>query len=218
MDARAKRGPDRERTPLMGESGMTLTELLVASALMTIVLAAAYLLLGSASGMADFAEAQARVAEETRLGMDKMTQEVRQASELPGQQGMGVFGSVPATGQISIYVDADHDGQMERVTYQRSGAQLVRAVTEPTIVDGEYTFGAAGAGRPLLRGLPADWKEPIFTVSLRGSTLTTISASQVASASAVVVHVRNSVTVNRRTAFAEDSTWVKIRSVENEVN
>lgn len=196
---------------------MTLTELLVATALLTIVLSSAYVLLQASTGMADRTEAHAIASDETRQALDRISQEVRQAAALPGRTA--AFAEV-GTGTVTFYVDEDHDGQFERVTYRRDGARLLRTVTEPIFVDGDYTFGTAGAPQVLVRGLAPDWNEPIFTVMLRpsvGATPTAVTPSQIASASAIVVHLRNTAKVGRSTAVVDSSTWVKIRAVENTV-
>lgn len=201
----------------LSDHGTTLTELLVATALLTVVLSAAYVLLQASSRMADYTEAHAIATDETRQAMDRISQEVRQASALPGRTA--AFAEV-GTGTVTFYVDEDHDEQYERVTYRRDGTRLLRTVAEPIFIDGDYTFGAAGAPQVLVRGLAPEWNEPIFTVMLRpsvGATPTPVTPSQIASGSALVVHIRNTAKVGRSTAVIDSTTWVKIRAVENTV-
>ena len=208
------------------DGGFTLTELLVVVSLLTIVVLAGWTLLDAATTIADQVDAKARVAEETRMAMDRLTTELRQAAELPGMEGAGVFSEI-STGTAAFYADVDHDGQLELVAYRRSGPRMTRSVTQPTFVNGFPRYGTAGAAQTVIFGLPSDWSEPIFTFWSRGNppgstvgTLTAVKLTQAeaASVSAVSVRLRNSVKVGRRTAYTDLETWIKLRSVQNSVN
>lgn len=199
------------------DRGMTLTELMVAVSLLTVVVGAGYLVFEAVVGMADLTEARSRAQEETRLAMDRITRELRQASEIPGLQGSGVF-SVVTTDHVGFYCDVDHEGQLERVEYWRDGARILRSVTEPQFEDGQYVFGAAPAGTPIVTGVPADWTEGIFTLWAKSSGTEPLPLSRSAEASAISVHLRNAMTVGRKTGYSEEETLIKIRSVYNEVN
>lgn len=199
-----------------GDLGFTLSELLFALAILGVVLAAGWTLLNAASDMSDHVQARAQATEETRTAMDRVTTELRQASELPGMEGTGVFSEI-GTGVAGFYADADHDDRLERVVYRRIGSRLTRTVTEATIVDGVYVFGAEPAGRDIISGIPADWSAPIFTFWAK-DTGVQLSSSQSSLVSAVGVHLRHRARSGRRTADADNETWIKIRSVHNAVD
>ncbi|HEX9093705.1 MAG TPA: hypothetical protein VF902_06955 [Coriobacteriia bacterium] len=199
------------------DDGTTLTELLVVCALLGVVLGAAWMLMDATREMSNYVEAKAQVSDETRVALDRITTEIRQAAEPTGREGSGVFSEI-ATGAVGFFSDIDGDAQLERVVYRRTGTKLTKSVTEPTIVDGVYTYGAEGPAKTMVSGLRPDWSDPIFTYWSRTSPPAQVAPADMALVSSVSIHIRNSATVGRRTAYSDLQTWVKVRSVFNSVS
>jgi len=195
--------------------GFTLTEMLVTLTLTGVVLSAAYLLLISVGTMADSVEARSVAAEEARLVFDRLTRELRQAQEL--SEGEGVFESAQPR-HCAFYSDLDHDGVPERVTYYVQGKSVYRAVAQATTVVPPFEYGPDGASELLVESLKGGWNGNVFEYYTNENPPEKVPAGRPEDVSAVEVRLVNAATVNRKTAYVDSSTWVKIRSVHNTVD
>jgi prepilin-type N-terminal cleavage/methylation domain-containing protein len=106
-----------------GDAGFTLLELLMASAILPIVLGAAYLVFITLSGCYSSIAAQSEASAEAQRAMDGMVRELRQGQEIT--QGGGALATATPT-FCSFYCDDDHDGIPERITYYVDGTDLYR--------------------------------------------------------------------------------------------
>jgi prepilin-type N-terminal cleavage/methylation domain-containing protein len=196
------------------DEGFSLTELTVVLVLIGFILGAAWMLMQTASSTANWTEATSIASEEARNGIDIMSTELRQAQEVT--EGAG-FMSVMATSQITFYTDVHHDGRPDRVTYYKSGSNLMRRETSATRTFAPYTFNTPEASATILvRGLSAGYTGPIFTywTDAEPSTIST----QVVNTSAIAVRIVDSARSGTMTATVDVSTWVKIRAVHNTLN
>ena len=75
---------------LRDDSGLSLTELLVVSVLISVILAASYFLFGAASSMNNLAMARAIASDEAQRAVDQMSRDLRQAQENVAEKGVFV--------------------------------------------------------------------------------------------------------------------------------
>lgn len=143
---------------LKDDAGLSLTELLVVSVLMSVIIATAYMLLGAAQNMTDMSVAQSIASDEAQHAVDTMTMEIRQAQE--NEESKGAFKLAEAN-QVQFFLDGDRDGRPELVTYYVSGTSLVRTVAQPTNASTPFTFGTASAPVVVIKKL-SNFAGPIF--------------------------------------------------------
>jgi prepilin-type N-terminal cleavage/methylation domain-containing protein len=109
------------------QEGVTLTELLIVISLLSVVVIAAYLLFDAVSGMADLVEAKSRATDQTKLAMERIIRELRQAQEI--QDGGGAFAVNLLPGDMSFYANVDRSSEApELVRYRQNGVRLLRSV------------------------------------------------------------------------------------------
>lgn len=195
------------------DAGVTLIELLVVVSLLSVVMATAYLLQGSASMMSDQIEARATAYDESRKAVDRITRELRQAVEITDQGGAVERAQPP---HIEFYSDVNNDGAPELVEYDGQTGSLVRSVFDPTTVVPPFTFhSSASTSSVVIESLGSD---DIFTYYDRADPPHLIVPGHEEDVSAVSLHLINSATVNGSTASVDVATWVKIRSILNSVD
>ena len=136
---------------LRDDSGLTLAELLVVSVLISVILAAAFVMFGAAQSMNDGAMARANAADEAQAAIDLMSRELRQAQE-DNANDRGVFHLANAT-DMKFTSDLDHDTRPELVRYYVEGGSLKRTVAAPTSTVPTFTFAAPGPPTVLVREL-----------------------------------------------------------------
>jgi len=126
---------------------MSLTELLVVSVLMSVIIATAYMLFGAAQTIGDSASARAIAADDAQTAIDKIGKELRQAIDNSSTQDEtkgGAF-TIAEANRVQFCSDVTGDGKPEQVTYYVAGGDLVRTVAPPTNSEALWTFGVAGA-------------------------------------------------------------------------
>lgn len=200
---------------IKGDNGTSLPELLVVSALMVIVLGTIYMVFGATVAIADQAQARAEAADDSRLGVDRITRELRQAQEMT--EGQGVF-TVFQDRQCTFYCDVTRDGRPERIRYYVSNNAVYRTQANPTTQFPPYAYSAESAPIRLIKKLKPDWTGAIFQYYTNDSPPVRITAGSGADISAVKVLMINQATSGKRTVNVTADTWVKIRSVRNDLN
>jgi prepilin-type N-terminal cleavage/methylation domain-containing protein len=197
------------------DEGFSLVELVIVSTLLSVVIGIAFMLFNSTVGMSDRIETRSYLTEDTRLAVDLMTRELRQASEI--SDGAGVFGSAQARTCI-FYVDLNHDYAPERVSYFMNGSKLVRTQASPTTLVPPFSYGADGAQRTLIATMSPTFTGPVFTYY--NSSGTVLTSSQSAQCSAVGLHIVSTARVRGTQSeyvTVDLATWVKIRAVFNNI-
>jgi hypothetical protein len=197
-----------------GDSGVTLSELLVIMTLMGVLLAATYTLTNALSGWTNRVDARVRASDDARVLMDRMTRELRQAVEV--KDGDGAF-TQALPRQCAFYSDIDRDGSPEIVSYRVAGNVLYRGVAEPSRAVPPYTPYGTAVEAVLVRSIDALWTGSAFTYYDRSDPPVQVSSGTPEDISAVSLRLVNSVTVGGVTGVADRSTWVKVRSVENAI-
>jgi prepilin-type N-terminal cleavage/methylation domain-containing protein len=108
----------------LDDVGYSLLELLIASVILPVVLAAGYLVFTTLSGNYSSIAAQSEATSEAQQVMDTMVREIRQGQAIT--DGGGAIATATAT-TCSFYADLDHDGVPEEITYYVDGSDLYRA-------------------------------------------------------------------------------------------
>jgi prepilin-type N-terminal cleavage/methylation domain-containing protein len=119
------------------ERGFSLTELIITSAILPIVLGAAYLVFMTLSGNYSSVAAQSEATSEAQRALDIMVREIRQAQEV--ENGAGAV-AVAGPTMCSFYADLDRCGVPERITYYVDGTDLYRVEAESSTQASPYAY------------------------------------------------------------------------------
>jgi len=198
-------------TSARDDRGFTLTEMLVVVMLMGTLISVMYLVMNSTSTWANRVDARGMAAREVRLTADQMSRDLRQASEI--SEGDGVFAEASPR-RCSFYVDLEHDGLPEKITYYVAGNRVLRTVAAATQPTYPYNFGADGPPTMLIGILETGWTGDIFdyfnTSGVEVTSIPTISS--------VRIHIKNQAVAGNQISTVDSTTWVKIRSVHNSIS
>ncbi|KAF0208474.1 MAG: hypothetical protein FD171_957 [Actinobacteria bacterium] len=203
------------RSLIRRDEGTTLTELLVVTMLMGMVLSLVFMMMGAVTKMADGMEARTVATDDGRHAMDRMTRELRQAMEV--SDGAGVF-TVMGTRQCTFYADVNQDGRPERISYRVSTNNLIRSVTDPTNAVPPYTFSTTPSTEVVMSTVDPTWTGALFAYYNNADPPALVASPNYGDVSAVSVKLVNAVTVNRSTYAVTQQTWIKIRSVHNTID
>jgi prepilin-type N-terminal cleavage/methylation domain-containing protein len=148
---------------IRNDRGMTLTELLVVMSLMSIVVAATYMLMNSVGALADSNIARAAAGDEAQMFVDRLGRELRSAME--AEEGEGAFELIAARKTI-FYTDTDSDAVPERVTYEvDADGTVYRKVALCEDADSLppfESFGADSAPQKVISKVDPSWAGAIF--------------------------------------------------------
>lgn len=198
---------------LRDDHGTTVTELMVVSVLMLIVLGIIYSVFFTAGAIADSSAAHTAAADESRQAMDRVTRELRQARE--NVEGAGAV-CVAEPRRCQFYIDLNRCGRPERVTYWIADNALYRSEAQPTNFQPPFTFSADSAAKVIVRKVKPDWTGAVFVYYTNANP--PVATTILANISAVKVEVVNQASAGTKTVSVDADTWVKIRSVQNVVN
>lgn len=197
------------------DDGYSVSEMMVVAIIMSLVIIASYTLMNAATGMADSVEARTLAADEGRAVMDRITREFRQAYEIVDNQG--AFEDARPR-ECVFYTDVNRDGIPEKIWYRVQGGKLYRSQASATTTLPPYTFGAFGAEEVLVESLDGNFTGNVFTYYDGEDPPAEVPSGQAERVSAVKLRLVNGATVNKKTAFVDLSTWVKIRAVHNTID
>lgn len=214
---------------LRDDTGMSLTELLVVTVLMGVILATSYMLLNTATVMADQSEARAIAADEAQQTIERMTREIKQAQEV--KDGKGALCSTQPD-SIQLYMDENMDGSPEKIRYYRSGTTIFRQLA-PVTSALPLTHGAYGTPEVVLEDLsPTQGNVFCYHSTAPDTAVTCANGSKHGYevvpnstdpensppvVSMVGIDLRNQHSTGQQTATVVTSVIVRIRAVENVV-
>jgi type II secretory pathway component PulJ len=197
----------------MTDDGFSLTELLVVAGLLMFILGSAYLALSTVTRASDGVQAKEQATTEASIGLERVVREMRQARAL--STGTNAF-KTTAPDRAVFYVDLDHVGAPERVTYYVANGALYRmqaqsSVTLPT----DANYGADSAPK-LVATLAPGWTN-VFAYYNNGSgTYSAFTSPTVvttpAGTTAVQVTVKSSARIGVTTMTGQAASLVNIRS------
>lgn len=129
---------------LAGESGLTLVELLVVLALLSMVVGSAYQYFSFGYASWDRAAAESRAIQDARLAVTRLDQEVRMARKAMESTAAVVVSA--DHNQLDIYTDVitGDVGKPELVRYRLQSGSLVRGVSVPQGSQYPYTYQSPG--------------------------------------------------------------------------
>ncbi|MBW8057814.1 MAG: prepilin-type N-terminal cleavage/methylation domain-containing protein [candidate division NC10 bacterium] len=112
------------------QSGFTLLEMLISSAIFAIVLFAIYTIYITSQTTSTRGINKIEVQQNARVAMRRMAREIRMAGYDPGSaipaQGSQTAIQVANANSITFIADVTGDGDSDQVTYQLQGTQLIR--------------------------------------------------------------------------------------------
>jgi prepilin-type N-terminal cleavage/methylation domain-containing protein len=123
-----------DRRPRYDDEGMTLVELVIGMALLSMVLAMAGGFLVTAQNQENFVSQATRQQADARLALERVSRNVREATY---PEGYGVYNSSVFAGadkyELTFHTDVDRDGQADRVRYwlDTTTGELRRSVVAP---------------------------------------------------------------------------------------
>jgi len=123
--------------------GFSLVELLVALGLLGIVVAGIYQCFFHGYWSSRRAYAEARIAQEVRLTLQRMDREVRQA-RIAATGGKALVAAEDGT-RVDIYTDVNGDSKPEMVVYRLRNGSLERGVAGPTSEHFPYSYDEPGS-------------------------------------------------------------------------
>lgn len=194
------------------ERGFSLTELLVASAILPVVLGAAYLVFTTLSGNYSSISAQSEATSEAQRAMDTMVREIRQAQETTA--GGGAL-AVANPGRCSFYADMDRDGIPERITYYVDGTDLYRMVAASSTQVSPYNYVDGPAQRVVNLTTSS---AVVFTYFDNGAPDTALTNPVPAQVCAVGIRLSASRPAQNGQVAVEFTTRVKIRALFNSLS
>lgn len=197
------------------DEGFTLSEMMVVTLLLGVIIMAAYLLMETVSGWSDRLEAQTIAAEEGRVVLDRLSRELRQAYEINENEGAFVD-ALPR--QCTFYTDVDRNGTPDKVRYRVVNDRIYRSVASATSQMPPYTFLAFGPESVVEGALESSWTGSLFSYYDDQDPPVLLASTDQAAISAVKIRLVNSVKVGQKTASVDVTTWVKVRAVHNTID
>jgi prepilin-type N-terminal cleavage/methylation domain-containing protein len=201
------------------DSGMTLTELLVASILLGVILAAGWAIMYASSAMTNRISANAVATDESQRFLDKIGKELRQASSLnllggTTAGGTGAFVTIQPR-DIVFYANFNNDSRIEKVEYNVSGGSLVRREWKSTNTVYPYTWSStANTTTVEIQSVDPVWAGAVFTY-FTNDAFPPSQTSQVASVTAVGIQVQNLQKWSNQSASYGASATVRVRAIDN---
>jgi hypothetical protein len=219
---------------LRDDSGLSLTELLVVSVLMLLVLGTAYMLFDTSTGMADVSEARVIASDNAQKAQELISRDLRQAQEnYSGESGVrpGAL-AVAKPDTIEFFMDETRDGRPERIKYYMQGTSLMRASAPPIGTEYEFSHGAFGTPKVILKNIRTDngpvfcfhevTEDPAVTCAngeKHGFKIVTTSSplTTLPKIAMVGINLSNEEQAGGKKSTVHTSALIRIRSVENAV-
>jgi len=205
---------------LRDETGLTISELLVVVALMSLLLGVVYFVMNAAGAMADGSIARAAASDESQMFVDRVGRELRQAQDPLAHTQLtpvGAFAEIGAR-RCVVYTDVSGDNRPEKVTYYESNGGMYRTVAvctdAPMAATGYTHFASPGDPTKLVTELDPAWAGAVFTYYDSTNNAQT-SAAKIPTISRVDVVMRAHAKSGSREVVAASSVTARLRSVLN---
>jgi prepilin-type N-terminal cleavage/methylation domain-containing protein len=200
---------------LGADDGFSLTELMVVLGIMVFIIGTAFMAFNAAGAMSDGIQAREQAATSSALALERVTAEMRQARQI--SDGSFAF-KTTAPDRAVFYVDLDHTGAPERVTYYVSGGALYRTQAQTTMIAPvDANYGPESTPQLIVR-LDPTWAT-VFAYYNNGSGDYSAFTAPVAVTSpdlttAVQITIKSKATVGVSTMTGQASSMVNIRSTD----
>jgi type II secretory pathway pseudopilin PulG len=216
---------------------MSLSELLIVCALLSVVIGAMFLLMGTTQNITNMSSARAQASDEAQGATDLIARDLRQAQENPDPTpgatlDKGALTIATAT-QMQFYADVDHNGKPDLITYSVVDGSLYRSVTPPTNNKYQYTYGTLAPGRRIVKKIDTTYGPFCYHTNTVDSTNAACAGGQKHGFTAVPfttdalntspkiclvgIRLANSATSGDQTVNQVTSVLVKIRSIASKV-
>jgi type II secretory pathway component PulJ len=201
------------------DSGWTLSELLVAAMLLSIILASGWSVMYATTVMSDRMSANAVATDESQKFLDTVTKELRQANSLNSlgsttAGGTGAFVTIQPRDMV-FYANLYGATTIQKVEYVSSGNSLVRREWKSTNSVYPFTWPSSpNTTTVAILSVDPAWSGPIFTY-YTDDGLPPSQTSQVASVTAVGVQVQNLQQWSNQSASYGASATVRVRAIDN---
>lgn len=140
------------------DAGFSLTEMMVVSVLLAIILAAAWLASATVTTASDGMMARNQAQTQGQQALERLTREIRQGRIIYDRDtGSPTTVRAPITASsLTFYADIDHDSYVERVTYTLTTAGVLqRSIARTTVASpGPNDFGSDAAPTVLANMTP----------------------------------------------------------------
>lgn len=200
---------------LKEERGVSLIEYVISSALLLVVLGAAYTFYESMVSSSNYVNSASQANDDARQAMDRMTRAIRQAQEL-SDGGGALYDAQPR--RIGMYFDIDKDGTPEKVAFWVQGQTIYWSTQEPDAGTDPPTYlHTTAETHTLIKSLKGGWNGNVFNYYGVGDPPPAVQAGHPENAAAVQIELQ---TQGERKGAAPAAsthldTWVRIRSVFN---
>lgn len=194
------------------DEGMSLTELLVTSSLLVVVLATSWMVLNTMTRAANATAARQIAEDEARTAVTLTSRDIRQAVEIVDAGGAFVRAEPR---DCWFYADVDADGVPELVKYVIVGRELKRQIieTSATPPDSPADFTSAEPTKSLAQSIDASWTTAMFSYWSTGTVPIAKNTSTQDDIASVEIRFVTKAKQGQETAVADENTWVKIRSL-----
>ena len=201
------------------DSGMSLSELLVAASLLSVVLAAGWSIMYATSAMSNRLSASAVSTDESQRFFDSVGTELRQANSLNSLAATQVAGSAAfitiQPRDMVFYANLYSTAYIQKVEYVTSGVSLVRKEWKSTNTNYPYSWPSNPNTTTVeIQSIDPAWTSPIFTY-YTDDNMPPSQTSQVASVTAVAVQVQNLQMWGNQSASYGASATVRVRAIDN---
>ncbi|SHE61460.1 prepilin-type N-terminal cleavage/methylation domain-containing protein [Desulforamulus putei DSM 12395] len=193
------------RKKLRNNRGFSLVELIIALALLSLVLAAAYQFYFFSQRSWQRAEAEAGTIQEARLAVMQLAREIRSARKATANLAAVNIadGVTPAGSQLDIYTDVNNDGKPERVCYRLQNGTLQRGVAlrqsrQPDAFP--YTYGSPATWQTVVAGVANTADQPVFSLKENYPNVVQINLIINADGLSKPVTVKSSLVIRSRSA------------------
>lgn len=194
------------------DKGLTITELLVVVALLSMMLGVVYLVMLAVGQLTDGTVARAVAADEAQRFVDRVGKEIRQAQEY--DEDDGAFAEIGAR-RIVFFSDVTGDAIPERVTYYVQNGALYRTEASTTATVMPFnSYGSESAPQLIITQIDPAWNGAIFAY-YNTSNAPVTSTAHMPSISRVDVSMRARAESRERHAVVPAAITARLRSVQN---
>jgi type II secretory pathway component PulJ len=131
------------------DEGFSAAEMVIVTLLLSIIITASYMALGMVTNVSDGIIARDDAYQTGQTAIEKMTKELREAQVVTdgSQNPYRMNPNTPPTAtRICFFADIDHNGYLDRVTYQLASGQITRRTAPTTKTSPTYNdFGTDSA-------------------------------------------------------------------------